>query len=331
MAIVGLTHTSDMVPNKKIGYRGKISTGYAPGEGPNKENHPVAAGFFRFLVEKTVNERVGTKVIPIKKFMLNKGVQKKLEEWHNQGDAPRMLEIISLFYTPEDMWESYMAMYGKSDGLLCKSHGKGTEAKYLDVKGKNREWKTRTCQYDECEHYKAGNCKPHGSLKCYPTVDFTPPNPYRFETNSINTIISIESALDDIYNMLKVAHVIKQQKLGKDLKFDGLFGVKFVLVHKKIKSGGREVFVTEIMLSKDSREATSGVIEKAFLEDSGISNSISLIDSMESLKIETDDTKAIESVEIDEDDIVDVEAEPIEDVEVDPSIASKAAEALLDE
>ena len=57
--IFGLTHTEDgELDNKVTKYRGKISTGFGPKEGPNKENHPVAAGYFMAMNEVTKNKRI---------------------------------------------------------------------------------------------------------------------------------------------------------------------------------------------------------------------------------------------------------------------------------
>ena len=250
--IKGLTHDENGVLNRVTKYKGKISTGYAPGEGPNKENHPTPAGFFRILQEVTKSQRAPSgKVLTIKSWILYEKMQNLLEK-SNEGDKmPRSLEIVLLDRTVESMWESCLAMFSSSDGLVCKSHGEGTVARFLQKGSGERVWVEREfdgvkgCPYKNCPDFKAGKCKVLGLLKCWPSFDLSP-NPYRLETRSINTIIGIESALTDMSNLLQAAHAVKQQEASKELPFDGFFGVRAVLLHQKIKSGGREVFVTNL-------------------------------------------------------------------------------------
>ena len=256
--IKGLTHDKDGVLQQIIKYRGKISTGYAPNEGPNKKNAPAAAGFFRILKEVTSTQRIGASQNPItiKDWVLNEEMQIKLEKILG-NKMPRRIELISLFKTPQEMWESSLAMYSTSEGLMCKSHGEGESAKFLtfDADG-NRQWIDRGfdgkigCAYHECPDYQAKKCKPIGLMKCFPTIDLTP-NPYRFETRSINTILGVESSLNQLWNLLCVAHAIKEREAKKKLKFDGFFGAKLYLIHRKIKSGGRDVFITDVMPTPD--------------------------------------------------------------------------------
>ena len=244
--IKGLTHDEESGSlNKVTKYKGKISAGFAPGEGPNQSNHPVPAGFFRMLKEQTRTERVGSsqKMITVKDWVLNEDVQNVLEKTVN-SDVPRRVEIVCLYRAPEDMWESSLAMYSRTDGLICKSHGKGTNARHLEL-GPNAERKridrefdgVTGCPYRDCPDFQSGKCKAIGLLKCFPVVDLAP-NPYRFETRSINTIIGLESAFQDMWTLLRSAHVIKQREANKELSFDGFFGMKLYLIHRKIKSGG---------------------------------------------------------------------------------------------
>ena len=87
-------------------------------------------------------------------------------------------------------------------------------------------------------------------MKIFPTVDLST-MPYRFETRSINTVIGIESSLNDLWTLLNAAHAIKQMEAGSTLPFDGFFGAKLFLIHRKIKSGGREVFITDLFPTPD--------------------------------------------------------------------------------
>jgi len=263
--IEGLTHEDGQL-HKITKYKGKISAGFAPGEGTNKSNSPKAAGFFRMLKEQVTSQRgKGDKIITIKSWALNEPVQKALEQsLPNPNDTPRRIEIVSLYKTVSEMWESSMAMYSSTDGLLCKSHGVGTLARKLEFTADgDRRWVDREfdgkvgCAFNDCPDKQANKCKPIGLLKCFPVVDMAP-NPYRFETRSINTIIGIESALQDLERLLMAAHAVKQLEAGKQLDYEGFFGAKMYLVHRKVKSGGRDVYITDLM---PTEEFTQNVME----------------------------------------------------------------------
>ena len=256
--IKGLTHDKDGTLNHSSRYRGKISTGYAPGETPNTTNHPVACGFFRMLKEKTQTQKIGAsnKEVVIKSWVTNTKATETLEAQNKASKTPRMLEFVSLFHSPQDFWESSMAMFSSTEGLVCRSNGEGTKARYLDLSTGSRNWIDREfngipgCAYHNCPDYVNGGCKPFGLMKIFPTCDLST-MPYRFETRSINTIIGIESSLNDLWTLLNAAHTIRQMEAGDKLPFDGFFGAKLFLVHRKIKSGGRDVFVSDLFPSPD--------------------------------------------------------------------------------
>lgn len=273
--IVGMTHSEDGTPNNVTKYRGKISTGYEPNEPPNTKNAPAAAGFYRMMKEVVRNQRVGTsqEIVAIKDWVLNEQVQKELEKVNGNSPQPKRVEIYSLVKTMPEMWESFLAKFSKTDGLLCKSHGKGTVAKQL-ILGPNgeRKWEERfagtgNCPFEDCPDFKAGKCKQMGMMKCFPTVDLNP-NPYRFETRSINTIVGIESAFINLETLLKAAHMVRQIEAGEILPYDGLFGARMYLVHRKIKSGGRDVFITDLLPTPDFTESVMEPIKRGLAQKS---------------------------------------------------------------
>lgn len=313
--IKGITHDDEGNLHKITKYKGKISTGFAPGEGVNQTNYPSAAGFFRMLKEVVVSKRVGPKkrVVSEKEWILNEQVQEALEKsLPKPNKTPRRVEIVCLHKGPQDMWESSMAMYSKSEGLMCKSHGFGTTARYLtfDDSG-DRQWIEREfdgkkgCAFKECPDYQEKKCKPIGLLKCFPIVDMSP-NPYRFETRSINTIIGIESSLQDMAMLIQAAHTVKQMEAKKELPFDGFFGAKLFLVHKKIKSGGRDVYITDLMPTEEFTESVMGPIKRGLEQKSkhagmiGPKGSISMLESASQKLLES--TKEEPEVEIDNED-----------------------------
>ena len=257
--IKGLTHNEDGVLHHSTRYRGKISAGYAPGEPPNMTNHPVAAGFFRMLKEVTETQKIGAsqKEVVVKKWVNNITAQQALQDQNKKSTTPRIIEFVSLFHSPRDFWESSLAMFSSTEGLLCRSEGEGTPAKHLTFGGDgDRVWVDRQfngvpgCTFKNCPDYASGKCKALGMMKVFPTCDLST-MPYRFETRSVNTIVGIESSLQDLWTFLNAAHRIRQMEAGKELPFDGFFGAKLFLVHRKKRSGGREVFVTDLFPTSD--------------------------------------------------------------------------------
>jgi len=309
MAIIGLTHGTDgKLENKVVKYRGKISTGWGPHEGPNTRNSPAAAGQFIAMREATVNERVGGKVLTMTKWVENKEIQDLLKKMSG-SETPRLLEFVCLYKSPEDMWESKLS-YFNSDGLVCSGNGIGTEAKVLTYSPDgDRIWKARPCGFTECPDYIGGKCKPSGVMKIYPSVDSTPPNPYKFETHSIITISNIESSLEDIWNLLRMAHAVKELEAGHALPFDGMFGLKMYLAHRKTKSGGKDVYVTDLIASKEFRDNIMKVISRAIdkkTQDSalvGADGSFSLLDTAASVMIQ-EEVLAIEDATVIEEDAI---------------------------
>lgn len=257
--IEGLTH-HDGVINQSKKYKGKISTGYAPNESSNKTNHPIAAGHFRILKEIVINDRIGGKDVTRKEWKLNAELQTKLEESCN-SKTPRKIDFISLFADPSQLWESSLAMYSSTDGLLCRGHGNGTKAKQLKVDAGKREWCDRDCKYKECPDFIVKSCKEIGLMSIFPLLDIST-NPYRFETRSLYTIAGIEASLDKLWNLAKAAHIVKRFESKKDIPFEGLFGLQFSLIHKKTKGGGRDIFITDIIPTPETAAAIMQPIQR---------------------------------------------------------------------
>ena len=265
--IKGLTHDKDGVANKVTKYKGKIGTGWGPGEGPNKKKSPIATGYFMFMRSDTVDIKGSTKDFEVTKWLLDTQFQDALEKQNtlkgkNQNKKPRLMKIICYDATPELMWDSYLGKF-KTDGLHCRSHGEGTVAKRLrfDSKGA-REWYTQTCPYKECPDFINKECTPRGTLKLYPAINPTPPNPYRMDTTSINTIMALENGFNDIYNLAMTSHKCRCMIADEELPFDGLLLSELLLVHKKISSGGFEPFITEVYPTPGQRDIWMGPIKE---------------------------------------------------------------------
>ena len=268
--IKGLTHNSDGTLNSVVKFKGKISAGWQANEGPNKRNAPAAAGFFRFMKQVNVTRVVNGKNEVYQEWVHDAETQKILIAENNGSPVPRSLDFMCMYQTPEMVFESFMAKFSQSEGIMCKSFGAGTQPTQLiiDAKG-NREWKPRMfdgkaeCPYDECPDYcsKPQKCKEMGILKVFPIADLST-MPYRFETRSKNTILAIGSALDAMYNLAKAAWIVQCKETGKRLPFEGLFGVKMRLVHKQIKSGGNEVFITQVEPSQEFSTSIMNIIKR---------------------------------------------------------------------
>lgn len=351
--IKGLTHTVDGALHHSTRYRGKVSTGYAPGEPPNTANHPVAAGHFRMLKEVTETQKIGAskKEVAIKKWVPKKEAQDALIEANNGSHTPRILEFVSLFHSPKDFWESSLAMFSSTEGLLCRSEGEGTTARYLTRGGDNeRVWTDRQfngvpgCTYRECPDFASGKCKALGLMKIFPTCDLST-MPYRFETRSVNTIIGIESSLQDLWTLLNAAHSIRQMEANEKLSFDGFFGAKLFLVHRKIKSGGREVFVTDLFPSPDFNSMVMEPIKRGLDQKknkallTGAAGSVSLLEQAANNLIAAPSGDAESAIPLDsseERDIAvnfgaDAEEIPLDPESGEPPAPNAGAQALMDE
>ncbi len=284
--IVGLTHNAETKEqNKIVKYKGKISTGWAPGEGPGKFNYPRSSGFFRMLKEVNETIRVGVKQEKKtqRKWVTNEPVQAALEATCNGSKEPRRLEIVSMYSGITEIWESSLAWFSGGDGLVCQSQGRGTTAKMLEIQGGERRWIDRPCMFQDCPQYIEKKCCVLGRLKCFPSVDFAI-NPYRFETKSINSIIGIESNLVDLFRLTKAAHIARQYEAGKLLPFDGLFGAKLMLVLRKMKSGGKEIYCTDLMPSPEFNEMIMEPVKRGLATKAKMSRMIGEAGSMSLLE-----------------------------------------------
>lgn len=334
--IEGLTHKNGII-NQSTKYKGKISTGFAPGEGPNKSNHPIPCGYFRMLKEITINDRIGGKDVTRKEWKVNEEVQKKLEQSLNDSKTPRKIDFICLFSSPEQMWDSYLGMYSSTDGLLCRGHGNSTIAKQLKVTGDKREWLDRECKYKECPDFIKDSCKEIGIMKIFPILDIST-NPYRFETRSLYTISGIEASLDKLWNLCKAAHIVKKFEAKKEIPFEGFFGMQFSLIHKKAKVGGRDVFVTDIIPTPETAAAIMEPIKRgisknqaAALTAGGTSFSLLNADIDEAVLIEGPEEGPTAQMDIaDERAIASQFGSDAAKTEPDNTALNAAAETLLD-
>jgi hypothetical protein len=252
--IKGLTHDVESgVINRVIRFRGKISAGYAPNEPPNKNSYPMPCGFFRFLKKVLKPIVLNGVTTHVQEWTLDQEMQSLLTKANKGSTNPRRIEAVCMFPTPEEMWDSYMGKYSATAGLLCKSNGKDSVAMQIVQKGDSRVWEPRLfngkpgCPYDQCPDFKAKACKCVGILHVYPTIHDAL-NPYQYTTRSVNSVLNIESALNTMYNIQRSVYQSVNGKI--DEYFTGLAGLTYTLVHSKIKSGGRDVFVTQIEFSE---------------------------------------------------------------------------------
>lgn len=249
MAINGFTHEDGKMVQPRLQFKGKISTGFAPGEGANNTKYPQACGYFRILKTATIRKTVpgSGDIRDFTKWVLNEPVQAELEKI-TKSNKPTMLPCISMVYEPKQMWDSYLAWYNGNNDLVCKGYGKDTVASFLTEKDGKRVRVDRQCKYKQCPDYIEGKCAERGDMVVWPKVDFNPLQPYKLTTGSLGTISFIESMLNKIYAQLRVVHAVKCGGMKNPPPFKGLFGMKFILKHEKTKSGGRDVYITKVVL-----------------------------------------------------------------------------------
>lgn len=302
--IVGLTNdaeTKTLIRTTR--FKGKISAGYAPNEPPNNTNSPKPSGFYRILKQVQITKREGGKTFQIQQWVLNDDIQKKLIAENAGNENPRRVSGMFLYKTPEENWESYLGKYSSTEGLLCKSYGAGTvptEVVYNEKGERIRRPRLFSgkaeCPYEQCPDYQKGVCKECGLLKVFPFVDLQP-MPYQFTTRSINSIMAINTAIHEIYSLIEAAHGFFEKETGKKLKFKGLEGVKYCLVHRKIKSGGREVFITQLEPASDIGNTVMSVIRRGIesSQQGMLTGTVGMVDLLE--KPEKEDDGEVPSIE----------------------------------
>jgi Recombination directionality factor-like len=333
--IKGLTHDENGIINQTIKYKGKISTGFGPGEGPNKENHPIPCGYFRILKEITINERISGQPVVRKEWKINEELQKKLEDTLNGSKTPRKLDFMCLFSNPEQLWESNLAMYSQTEGLLCRGNGIGTIAKELKKGSRGeREWVDRECKFKECPDFKAGRCKAIGLMKIFPLVDIST-NPYRFETRSIYTINGIEASLYKLWKLCEAAHKVRKLEAKKDIPFEGFFGMQMSLIHKKAKGGGRDIYITDVFPAPETIASIMEPIKRGIKMNQTAAltagnSSLSLLNAnSEDVLLLDNPIAPSETMDIEDEKEI---ASQFSSVNTEPEddVLSKAAETLLD-
>ena len=251
--IFGLTHEADTgSPNQVTQYYGKISTGYASGEGPNTGKGPMACSFYRILVKKQIRvPQSGGKNILIEKWVENQEVHSKV------GKEPTELSFVCMGKTPAEIWTSRLTYWGNSR-VKCTGDGKKAVF-YKDMGDNTTQAQDVPCPYEECPYYKQDLCHAEGRLKVYLKDDFHLMAPYRLDTKSYNSIMSIESSLTRIYGMLQSIHMVSGKSMAD---FTGLSGLTLRLVLRPKKSGANMVYITSIEMPKETEQLVNTALLK---------------------------------------------------------------------
>lgn len=262
--IYGLTHDKNTGQAKDTTqYFGKISTGYAAGEGPNKTNHPVGCGFYRILVQKQIRvPQSGGKSIVVEKWAENPDVHNKV------GKEPMALKFVCVGKHPSEIWQSRMA-YWANGRIKCAGNGK-TAVFYEDMGDGTVISKDITCPYHECPHFKEERCKAEGRLKVGLVDDYHLTSMYRLDTKSINSILSIESSLMSIYETLERLHIMTRAPMSKFYE-KGMQGMILRMSLKPKKSGKHNVFITYIEIPPETEKILTDALIKAMGDQSFIS------------------------------------------------------------
>lgn len=250
--IIGITHDKDGKIIKMMQAGGKVSIGLKPNSKINNcKNHPENTGVFRMFRE--YQENIITKNGPssVSRWELYEPAQKTLvmqnsRDPNNLNIYPRTIRFMLFHYDANEMWSTCMAAY-KSKCCFCRSNGMGTVASRLTIEGSKRGRVNLVCNLHECQYYIDKTCKPTGRLFLYPLCDFIPCRPYKFETRSVVTVKSIESALYDMWEMSNLAHEM-YCFLQKDSKipFRGFKFTEFMLKSRRMVVGGNETYIVEV-------------------------------------------------------------------------------------
>ena len=151
--IFGLTHEAESGSlNQATKYFGKISAGYAAGEGPNKDGKgPMACSFYRILVKKQIRvPQVGGKSLLIEKWIENKEVHDKV------GKEPTELLFVCMGKHPYDIWTSRLTYWANSR-VRCTGDGRCATF-YKDLGDGSTAAESIQCPHQECQYYKADKC-----------------------------------------------------------------------------------------------------------------------------------------------------------------------------
>ena len=294
LGIAGITHSEDGTPNKVRESARRVSVGFAPNELPwNKENYPVASGYFRIteLICKEVRLPGKKETETSQEYALDKKSQVFLERQNaamgdkNNGLKPRKFPIMCLHNHPEEFIETNMALW-KSNSLHCTSKGMGQPYRMVtyDDKGeidyqsygqvdKDNE-PMKLCDTDICmNRQKVGGkpapCKPSIELTIFPKIngiDTSILEPWKFGSTSINTVIKLLNSFNKIKALMQMSY---NAEANKELTPDELsgknwfFGKTLCLIHKQIMSGGNKVWITEVIPSKALKNELMGPVLKA--------------------------------------------------------------------
>jgi len=262
--IYGLTHDKNTGQAKDTTqYFGKISTGYAAGEGPNKTDHPVGCGFYRILVQKQMRiPQSGGKSVIIEKWIENPDVHNKV------GKEPMALKFVCVGKHPSEIWQSRLA-YWSNGRIKCTGNGK-TAVFSEDMGDGTVVSKDITCPYKECSYFKEERCKAEGRLKVGLVDDYHLTSMYRLDTKSINSIKSIESSLASIYETLERLHIMTGAPMSKFYE-KGMQGMILRMSLKPKKSGKHNVFITYIEIPPETEKILTDALIKAMGNQSFIS------------------------------------------------------------
>jgi hypothetical protein len=117
----------------------------------------------------------------------------------------------------------------------------------LTINGSSRSHVDIVCTLKECEYYLDKTCKPTGRLFLYPLCDVMPCRPYKFETRSIVTVKSIETALYEMWEMAVLAHESYcYNQHDNTIPFRGFKFSEFTLKSRRVIVGGNETYIVEL-------------------------------------------------------------------------------------
>jgi len=176
-------------------------------EGLSGRRHPSRLGKIR-LGEKAVNAKGKEYPVALDHFRFDPddpAILPMLEELF--GPAPKSLRVFLPADDPETVFPQYLKRYGKS-GLLCKGTGRidpdtGEPGKCIvSINADGESDEDATCDPRTCPYFTAAQpqCKRLASLLVI-LRDFPTLRAWQIDTTSANSIIAINTAIEELANL----------------------------------------------------------------------------------------------------------------------------------
>ena len=132
-----------------------------------------------------------------------------------------------------------------------------------------------------------------------------------------------------MYQGARLAHNLYCQQSGSKTEFEGLRGNRFTLVHRKVKSGGRDVFITQIEYSDKFSNFIMSTLQRGIEAKQDLMLSGEIIEPANLLEAPSEENEDTLMLTFDEQKSVAVEFVADADKSDNTPALDKAAESLM--